>query len=646
MKKILSIILLAALLVLPGACNKYIDIVPDNIAELHMAFASRTMAERYLHTCYSWIPKGHNLSTNAAMLAGDEFWMNSTTNFSQGGWPNWYIAMSGQNSNSPLLNYWDGNNGGFSIWQGIRDCNIFIENIQGVEEMEQQEKDRWQAEVSFLKAYYHYYLLRMYGPVPIVDVNTDTFEDPENIHYERQSTDKVFTYIINTIDEAIPALMENVMQPAEENGRVTQVVAKAMKAEILVTAASPLFNGNSDYPGYIDAAGEPLFNASYDPEKWSIAAEACREAIALAEGSGISLYKWVPPTNMAQVPQQSTIYQMSIRGAVTARQDLNHEAIWVNNSSMAGASEQGHAFMVRSPDPEKIANTSTGGYMAPTLNIVEKFYSKNGVPIEEDYTYDYANRYELREVPLGDSPYQYDLTPGYTTINLHFDREDRFYGSVSFDGGRYFMSNHGSDKDAWSTNYRPGGNCAATNSPTRYSGTGYTPKKLVSYRSVIGNDNNYTAYEYPYTMMRLANLYLLYAEALNEVNGPSEEVFRYLDAIRERSGLRGVRESWLDYSVQPNKPNSQDGLREIIRRERTIELAFEAQRFWDLRRWKTAQVELNTPIYGWDILQGDPQTYYRRRVLFSRSFTLREYFWPISNNEIRRNDGLLQSPLW
>ncbi|MGS2740002.1 RagB/SusD family nutrient uptake outer membrane protein [Sinomicrobium sp. M5D2P17] len=646
MKKILSIILLAVLLVFPGGCNKYIDIVPDNIAELRMAFASRTMAERYLHTCYSWIPKGFNLSTNAALLAGDEFWMNSTTNFGQGGWPNWYIAMSGQNSNSPLLNYWDGHDGGFSLWEGIRDCNIFIENIQGVEEMDQQEKDRWAAEAGFLKAYYHYYLLRMYGPLPIVDVNTDTFEDPENIHYERQSTDEVFAYIVNTIDEAIPALMEDVMQPAEENGRVTQVVAKAMKAEILVTAASPLFNGNTDYPGYINAGGAPLFNASYDPEKWKLAADACREAIEAAEGSGKSLYKWVPPTNMAQAPQQSTINQMSIRGAVTARQDLNHEAIWVNNSSMATQSEQGHAFMVRSPDPSKIANTSTGGFMSPTLNIVEKFYSKNGVPIEEDYTYDYANRYDLREVPLGESPYQYDLTPGYTTINLHFDREDRFYGSVSFDGGRYFMSNHGSDTEAWSTSYRPGGNCAATNSPTRYSGTGYTPKKLVSYRSVIGSDNNYTAYQYPFTMMRLGNLYLLYAEALNEVNGPSEEVFRYLDAIRERSGLRGVRESWLDYSVHPDKPNSQDGLREIIRRERTIELAFESQRFWDLRRWKTAQFELNTPIYGWDILQSDPQTYYRRRVIYSRSFTLREYFWPISNNEIRRNDGLLQSPLW
>ena len=302
--------------------------------------------------------------------------------------------------------------------------------------------------------------------------------------------------------------------------------------------------------------------------------------------------------------------------------------------------------MPRSADPARIANTSTGGYMAPTLNMVEKFYSENGVPIEEDYTYDYEGRFELREVPLGESPYQYDLIPGYTTVGLHFDREDRFYGALSFDGGRYFMRNHTDDLDAWPTNYLPGGNAAATNSPTRYSGTGYTPKKLVSYYNVVGDQNNFTAYGYPFTMMRLGNLYLLYAEALNEVNGPSDEVFYYLDAIRERAGLRGVRESWADYSTNPEKPNSQDGLREIIRQERTIELAFESQRFWDVRRWKTAQMELNTAIYGWDILQSTPQTYYRRVVLYSRTFSLREYFWPISNNELRRNDQLLQSPLW
>ncbi|SFC47387.1 Starch-binding associating with outer membrane [Parapedobacter composti] len=645
MKKITTIILVSGLLFGSG-CDKFMDIVPDNVAELEQAFSSRAMAERFLFTCYSWIPRGNDLSTNAALLAGDEFWLNSTTNFGQGGWPNWYIAMGAQNTHSPLLNYWDGNNGGMALWRGIRECNIFLENIHNVQEMNETEKNRWAAEVSFLKAYFHYYLLRMYGPIPIVDENIPVFEDPDNVHYERQPVDDVFAYIVSTIDEALPALMEDVMIPVEETGRVTQIVAKAMKAEILVTAASPLFNGNTDYASYHNAAGQPLFNSTFSMEKWELAANACLEAIEVAHAAGKALYRWTPPSNMLTPPQQSTINQMSIRQAVTERQN-NPESIWVNNRSSAFQSQQGSAFMPRSVDPDRIANNATGGYMAPTLNIVEKFYSKNGVPIEEDYTYDYANRFELREVPLGDSPYQYNLMPGYTTVGLHFDREDRFYGSLSFDGGRYFMSNHNDDLLAWSTNSRPGGNTAATNSPTNYSGTGYTPKKLVSYFNAIGQQQGaFTPYAYPFVMMRLGNLYLLYAEALNEVYGPSDEVFYYLDAIRERSGLRGIQESWSDYSIYPDKPNTKEGLREIIRRERTIELAFESHRFWDVRRWKTAQTEWNTPIFGWDILQTTPQTYYRRVVMYSRSFTLRDYFWPISINELRRNDKLLQAPLW
>ncbi|MBE8714065.1 RagB/SusD family nutrient uptake outer membrane protein [Sphingobacterium hungaricum] len=644
MKKIINTVILTGVLFFSG-CNKFMDIVPDNVAELDQAFSMRTMAERFLFTCYSWIPGGNVMEANPALLAGDEFWLNSTTNFSQGDFPNWYIAMGSQNANSPLLNYWDGNAGGTQLWRGIRECNIFLENIQRVPDMDQIEKDRWAAEVKFLKAYYHYYLMRMYGPIPIVEENIPIFEDPDNVNYERQPIDDVFAYIVGKIDEAIPALMEDVMLPAQENGRITQIVAKAMKAEILIAAASPLFNGNTDYPGYNNATGQPLFNATFSVQKWQLAADACKEAIDVAHAAGKSLYKWNPSTTMIVAPQQSTIFQMSLRQAITERTN-NSEAIWINNRSTANQSHQGLAFMPRSIDPARISNQSMGGYMAPTLNMALKFYSKNGVPIEEDFSWDYSKRFDLRDVPLGESPYQYNLIPGHTTVGLHFDREDRFYASLSFDGGRYFMSSHNNDNLAFNINARPGGNAAATNSPTRYSGTGYTPKKLVSYYNLVGEANNFTSYNYPYSMMRLGNLYLLYAEALNELFGPGDEIFFYLDAIRARSGLKGVIESWSDYSIFPDKPNTQEGLRDIIRRERTIEMAFESQRFWDLRRWKTAQVELNTPIYGWDFRQSTPQTYYRRVVMYNRTFTLRDYFWPISINELRRNDKLLQSPLW
>src|SRR5690606_9015382 len=115
--------------------------------------------------------------------------------------------------------------------------------------------------------------------------------------------------------------------------------------------------------------------------------------------------------------------------------------------------------------------------------------------------------------------------------------------------------------------------------------------------------------QFPYPIIRIPDLYLLYAEALNEAYGPSDEAMKYIDLVRERSGLKGIVFSWSNYSSTPDKFRDKDGLREIIHQERLIELAFEGHRFWDLRRWKKAIQVLNRPIQGWNIDQESPEDY-------------------------------------
>lgn len=634
-KYIIAILLLTASF---SSCDKYMDIVPDNVPQLANAFASRVMAERYLATCYSWIPGGFDLEANPALFAGDELWLNSTFNQNTG-FSNWKIAQNNQNSNSPLNNYWDGANHARNLWRAIRDCNIFLENIVKVPDMDAYEIKRWAAEVVFLKAYYHYYLLRMYGPILIQDANLPVTVNPAETQMERRPVDECINYITSLIDRAAVDLPDDITT-LTENGRISKLVAYAMKAEILVTAASPLFNGNTAYAGFVDAKGQSFFNQELSKEKWLKAAEACKIAVDLAKLSGKALFRWQPPVTMTVVPQASTLNQMSYREAIAERQN-NAEQIWVNNSSRASQGFQA-AATVRSYDPAFVDNSALGGYLSPTLNVALLYYSSNGVPIEEDLTYDYGARFTLRTVP-NTAAYKYDLTAGYNTVGLHFDREDRFYASLSFDGGRYFMSSLTNDDLAFNTNYKPGGNAAPV-SISAYSATGYTPKKLVSYRNVSGASSLYTVYEYAYPIMRLADLYLLYAEALNEANGPGPEVYDMIDQVRARSGLRGVLESWATYSRNPVKPTTQLGLQEIIRRERAIELMFEGKRFWDLRRWKTAQQALNTN--GWSIREKDAQLFYRQVNLYSRTFATRDYLWPLSLGEMRRNSKLTQNPGW
>lgn len=139
---------------------------------------------------------------------------------------------------------------------------------------------------------------------------------------------------------------------------------------------------------------------------------------------------------------------------------------------------------------------------------------------------------------------------------------------------------------------------------------------------------------------------MLYAEALNELQGPNDESFIYLDLVRKRAGLAGVKESWTTYSRNPTKFNTQQGLREIIQQERNIEFCLEGQRFWDVRRWKTAIEVYNDVISGWDMDQARAEDYYREKTIFRQSFALKDYFWPIREYDLIVNKNLVQSPGW
>src|SRR5690606_6260489 len=254
------------------ACKKYLDVVPDNIATIDHAFNMRQQAEKFLFTCYSYLPRHSVLSgsanENPALGAGDELWFH---NFYQ---PySWNIARGFQNVVNPYNNFWQGTQGGKDLYQGISDCNIFLENIGRTPDIDQSERLRWIAEVKFLKAYYHYYLTRMYGTIPIKRVNLPINADPETVRVFRDPVDSCFNYVVQLLDEAIADLPDLITNEADELGRVTKPIALAIKAEVLVTAASPLFNGNPDYANFKDSRGVQLFNPVYDPEKWVKAKE-------------------------------------------------------------------------------------------------------------------------------------------------------------------------------------------------------------------------------------------------------------------------------------------------------------------------------------------------------------------------------------
>lgn len=234
---------------------------------------------------------------------------------------------------------------------------------------------------------------------------------------------------------------------------------------------------------------------------------------------------------------------------------------------------------------------------------------------------------------------------------MNFNRENRFYGSLAFDGGIYFMENVPGRTDEQTVLFVKGkyGERGGKVRSDYYNVTGYWAKKLVNWRfQQIGTtaNNKYSTEKYPRPEMRLADLYLLFAEACNETDRRDEAIV-YLDLIRQRAGLNGVKESWTNYSRNPNKPNTKEGLRSIIMQERGIELAFEGHRIWDLRRWKTAEILQNQPIRGWDYNGSTEADYYRIRTLHNMTFNApRDYFWPIRESNLLTNPNLVQNPGW
>ena len=153
----------------------------------------------------------------------------------------------------------------------------------------------------------------------------------------------------------------------------------------------------------------------------------------------------------------------------------------------------------------------------------------------------------------------------------------------------------------------------------------------------------------PYPVFRLAEVYLAAAEALNECDAPFAEVYKYLNVVRKRAGIPDVEVAWRN-ARNPGLVQDRSGLREIIRREWNIEFAFEGYRFWNVRRWKIANVELNEQAFGWNVLGNNANTFYnngRPMVVYSgnKFVAPRDYFWPIRSEEVQRA-GCVQNLGW
>jgi hypothetical protein len=631
MKKYIIVIFIA---VVASSCD-YMDIIPDDVPTIETVFNNREQAEKFLFTCYSFLPP-FGTDGEPGMVCGDHSWYHVDINGrTQTGWD---LMRMGNNVSSPRFNFWGGR------YAGIRYCNVFLENINNVPDMNNIEKTRWAAEVKFIKAFHHFWLLQMYGPIPIVRENLPIDATPEEAAVFRDPVDEVVDYIVQLINEAVPDLPLKVENEVSELGRITQAIALAVKAKVLVTAASPLFNGNTLYAQLKDKRERVLFNQDTSEEtkrrKWQRAAVACKNAIDTCHLAGHVLYEFTTATAISEDTRKVVQVQQIIADR------WNKEHIWGRS---LGAWLGGYSIQISTmPRLHSDHMMSVYQQLVATMKMAELFYSKNGVPIDVDKEFDYEGRYSMEGLTSDDTYHRYFLQPFRTTAKLHQNREHRFYGALGVDGGWWYGIGRNDDRAQWSLNFKLGATEGGRIGTERYSVTGFYVKKLSNYlNSYSGQTLTQRTFNWP--VFRLADLYLLYAEALNEsLDAPNGDVYYWIDEVRNRAGLKGLVASWEEFSRDEylDRYKTKDGMRSIIQQERNIELSFEGHRFWDMRRWGLVVEYFRQPIQGWNI-EGDSEGDFYNVVTLARiNYALRDVLWPIQESEIQRNPNLVQNPGW
>src|SRR5690606_17999356 len=191
-----------------SGCNKFLDILPDDKPVLEDAFKDKYNAEKYLFTCYGSLPNFVSPTNTLGISGGGDIIYNETNTgagLSAGPPASMMAFLKGNNVIDPYANFWDGRNGAsVNIWQGIRNCNVFLEHIHiedgGPRDLEEDLRERWIAEVKVIKAYLYFYLLQLYGPIPIVDKALPISAKGDELDMYREPVDDVVNYIVNTLD--------------------------------------------------------------------------------------------------------------------------------------------------------------------------------------------------------------------------------------------------------------------------------------------------------------------------------------------------------------------------------------------------------------------------------------------------------------
>lgn len=533
-------------------------------------------------------------------------------------------------------------------WVGIRRAFLYIENVDRVPDMTAEEKSRGKGEAYVIIASHYLDLFRNYGGIPLLKSSVDA-ANVMSYDFSRKTAEETLDYIVELCDKAAPLLPWT--ETAERNGHFTKAAAMGLKCRALLFAASPVFNSAQPYSAQTPTARRTNANhvasedipkmywfGEYDATRWQKVADACKAFIDENEANG-NAYALVTATGTDSDDYRNawnTSYADRGNGEILIETGRHYDTF---------ASTYLRCYFGVSDDHGNAGRGYGGGCV--TLNFVDMFTKTDGTPVR--YA-DWAGT-SGRDSKIADDPFR--------------DRDPRLYESVMIIGDHF----RGRAAEMWVGGLERGAE------QLNRAVTGFCSRKYIwDY-----NDETFMNRSANYSYLRLPEIYLTYAEALNEL-GRREESYEWLNKVRTRVGLPEMNDALLSIAqagktlptyTEPLTGNAQ--LREEILDERARELFFEENRWYDIVRWKRADIFQKT-LYGIKITikNGVPTTdtnndgvvdenddidayastfHYSAPVAedaryWKTHWDTKWYFSAFPTSEINKGYGLVQNPGW
>ncbi|MCD8274773.1 MAG: RagB/SusD family nutrient uptake outer membrane protein [Alistipes sp.] len=619
MKKIFILILTsAAVLFSFTSCEDFLDKSPDlGLSEDDIVKDFKSI-QGFLDVCYTHLEhtllRGQHGNSRAHVSTfSDE--CGVTLNKSEA------IPIHSGNwlKSKPTSDFEIGVSGNTCISRAIKSIRIVNRVLAEWEKvpMTEEEARKIRGQAHFLRAWNYFQLLKRYGGMPKLD-RVFTGDGDQNV--PRMTYHASHDWMMEDIQAAIELLPDS--WDSNNTGRVTKLAAMAFRSMAQLYDASPLMQNGLDA---IEVKG-------YDKERAKAAAQSAYEAIKYIENPpadvnvrlmGQDEYKHIFYWSYPPMMQPEHIwYNRDVTniglGTSNNRQQQSTRSFWLYTELAEGQGDDG------------------ANYCCPTQNMVD-LYEKKGSD---------GNYY-----PISDPRAGYDLQ------DLFADRDPRFYNNILTPGTEWGKKNSNS---LYITTYVEGDSYVYSQNNTVSNGrqiTGYLCKKFI-WPEANQFTNGWTNYRYNTVYIRVAQVYLDFAEASFEatgsatahVEGCNMSAADALNIIRRRAGITDLTPDRLD----PDK------FREAYRQERAVELMFENHRWWDIRRWMIAH-ELFASTYPIKGLRAVPPEGHKNvsdksslQFTFSiiditteiRNFQMQNYWYPFTQSDVSSIPSFKQNPGW